>query len=338
MQINDYELGSSLMPFEKWESGEELFVGMDRESGLLDRDVRVWAEECDQMQGIQVYTGGDDAWGGFAAKCIESLRDEFGKTTIWVWGIEEEQGKGQRAKQLLRTLNTARTINESSRQSSMYIPLSIPAGPLPQYIHLDRDSDWHTSALLSTALETMTLPSRSRPDAQQRGFLGDLEAALNINGNQRIAELQCSTMDVETKAPRSLVAHEHQDDRAPSRSSPSIVKDDQVEFVSETLDMNLSGGARKAQSIDSQRGRQHHVFGAVEVIRGRDAALDDQGIGNDDRVSFAKRRKRFVSASVVERLVRGNKGCRSGKQGLLWMFLRLTDLQVPILDGIPVAG
>lgn len=96
VQINDYELGSTLMPFEKWENGEELFTSMDREVDLLDRDVRLWAEECDHMQGIQVFTGGDDAWGGFAAKYTERLRDEFGKLAMWVWGLEEEQGTGQK--------------------------------------------------------------------------------------------------------------------------------------------------------------------------------------------------------------------------------------------------
>lgn len=96
VQINDYELGSSLMPFEKWECGEELFAGMDRNVDLLDRDVRVWAEECDHMQGFQVLNGGDDAWGGFGARYLEKIRDEFGKTAIWVWGIEEEHGTGQR--------------------------------------------------------------------------------------------------------------------------------------------------------------------------------------------------------------------------------------------------
>ena len=96
VQINDYEVGSTLMPFEKWDSGEDLFASMDRDVDLLDRDVRVWAEECDQMQGIHVFTGGDDAWSAFAARYIESLRDDFGKMGIWTWGFEEEQGKGQK--------------------------------------------------------------------------------------------------------------------------------------------------------------------------------------------------------------------------------------------------
>ncbi len=101
VQINDYELGSSLMPFEKWESGEDLFANMDREEDILDRDFRLWAEECDQMQGIQVVAGGDDAWGGFAARYVERMRDEFGKMGVWVWGIEEERETGQKVSSLL---------------------------------------------------------------------------------------------------------------------------------------------------------------------------------------------------------------------------------------------
>ena len=83
------------MPFEHWENGEELFSTLDREVDLLDRDIRFFAEECDAMQGIQIFSGTDDAWGGFAAKYVESLRDEYGKSSVWVWGLEEEN-QGQR--------------------------------------------------------------------------------------------------------------------------------------------------------------------------------------------------------------------------------------------------
>ena len=127
VQINDYELSSTLMPFENWESGEALFVGMDRDSDLLDRDVRVWAEECDQMQGIQVFTGGDDAWGGFAAKYMESLRDEYGKMSIWVWGLEEEAGKGQKVGLVLASKWCITDNDEYFRESS-YFELPIQRG------------------------------------------------------------------------------------------------------------------------------------------------------------------------------------------------------------------
>lgn len=77
------------MPFENWSSGEDLFSDLDKEHDLLDRDVRPFLEECDQFRALQLFTGSDDAWGGFAARYIDRLRDEYGKTGIWVWAIED---------------------------------------------------------------------------------------------------------------------------------------------------------------------------------------------------------------------------------------------------------
>ncbi len=92
MQLSEYELGSQLMPFERHDTGEALFAALDREHDLLDRDLRPFVEEADQMQAVQVFTGFDDAWGGFAARYLERLRDEYGKTAVWVWGSHAGTG------------------------------------------------------------------------------------------------------------------------------------------------------------------------------------------------------------------------------------------------------
>ena len=89
VQLSDYDLESTLMPFERWDTGEELFSSLDREHDLLDRDLRPFAEESDQLQGIQIMTTADDAWAGFAARYMDRLSDEFGKISLWVFGIED---------------------------------------------------------------------------------------------------------------------------------------------------------------------------------------------------------------------------------------------------------
>jgi len=90
VQVREHEVDAGMRPFEKWEVGGELFEGLDREVDLLDRDLRPWVEECDQLQGIQVVCGADDAWGGFAGRYVERVRDEFGKKSVWVFGCEDE--------------------------------------------------------------------------------------------------------------------------------------------------------------------------------------------------------------------------------------------------------
>ncbi|CDM38042.1 Tubulin/FtsZ, GTPase domain [Penicillium roqueforti FM164] len=89
VQLNEYDLNSQNMPFEDWNVGEELFKDLDKEHDLLDRDLRPLLEECDHLRALQLFSGSDDAWGGFAAQYMERLRDEFGKKSIWVWAIED---------------------------------------------------------------------------------------------------------------------------------------------------------------------------------------------------------------------------------------------------------
>lgn len=58
------------------------------EHDLIDRDFRLFAEECDQIQGIQIMTSTDGAWGGFASEYVAALRDEYSKASIVTWGLE----------------------------------------------------------------------------------------------------------------------------------------------------------------------------------------------------------------------------------------------------------
>ena len=138
VQINDYELTSTILPFEKWASGEDLFRSLDGQGGgdsgegLMDRDVRRWAEECDHLQGVQIWTGADDAWGGFASRYVEALRDEMGKTEIWTWGLEEEKGRGSRVNTAIEKCDAEQWADDDDRISSFFEP-STPPSPCAKY-------------------------------------------------------------------------------------------------------------------------------------------------------------------------------------------------------------
>jgi hypothetical protein len=192
VQLNEYELNSQLMPFEKWSSGEELFESLDKEFDLLDRDLRPFVEECDQMQGFQLFTGSDDAWGGFASKYLDGLRDEYGKTNIWVWGIEDN-ARATREKALLRSVNAAKSLLSLCQHASAYVRLASPPKALPSYIYLHgSSSDWLTTALLCAGLETLTLPTRLSASAPKHGSLGLLADTLNTSDTQNLFELHAS--------------------------------------------------------------------------------------------------------------------------------------------------
>jgi hypothetical protein len=92
VQLSEFDVNDTLMPFEKWQVGMDLFEKLEREVDLVDRDLRPFVEECDGLQGLQIMTGIDDAWGGWASAWIERLRDEYGKLSIWTWGLGDQGG------------------------------------------------------------------------------------------------------------------------------------------------------------------------------------------------------------------------------------------------------
>jgi len=90
VQLSEFDVNDKLMPFQSWDVGMELFEKLEREVDLVDRDLRPFVEECDGLQGLQIMTGIDDAWGGWASGWIERLRDEYGKLSIWTWGLGDQ--------------------------------------------------------------------------------------------------------------------------------------------------------------------------------------------------------------------------------------------------------
>ncbi|KAF2143481.1 uncharacterized protein K452DRAFT_269038 [Aplosporella prunicola CBS 121167] len=308
VQLHEYELQSRIMPFEAWDAGGELFGELDKEHDLLDRDLRPFIEECDQLQALQMMTGVDDAWGGFSSRYAERLRDEFGKLSIWVWALEDEEKKA-RDKKLLALTNRARSLSALTEQATAYIPLLDQPSKTPSYLTYSPSSRWHTSALQAAALESMTLPSRLKP-ASQRHTFAEMEAAFNNGGNRRIAELSMSVAD-----PEALTARLREEEEAaekareakmgkpgagkpprPSRAYEGLDEEDDENQGARALDVEFLGiGPEQVQRGMGGRKKRVHVFGRVDSLRGdweQAEKIEEQN---------AKARDRFAGSKMVQR-------------------------------------
>ena len=188
VQLNEYELNSSLMPFERWQSGEDLFASLDREHDLLDRDLRPWLEECDQLQALQIMTGVDNAWGGFAARYLERISDELGKGCRWVFGMVSGPSSS-RERQRLSMVNTAQSVLSFDSSASVHVPLSSTPPMMPTSVSLDTLSPWHTSAVAALGMESITLPTRLVAADNRKVTFNQLETTLNDNGCRSLAAL-----------------------------------------------------------------------------------------------------------------------------------------------------
>lgn len=155
------------------------------------------------------------------------------------------------AQQTFSMINIARSIHDISTCANMYIPLRAPVDRPSSYVHWDPSSQWHLSALLSMAVETMTLPTRQRGSGE-RTTLDALETSLNVNGNQRIAGLQCSVRHRSTvESPDEFIASKANNSRQPVASLNS-------QMINHDMDLSGTSGQGSSESIsgrvDSLRG------------------------------------------------------------------------------------
>ncbi|TVY22818.1 Protein dml-1 [Lachnellula hyalina] len=303
VQLNEFELNSTLMPFENWNLGEELFNSLDKEHDLLDRDLRYFAEEADQMQGIQLMAGIDDAWGGFAARYLDRIRDEYGKTSVLFWGLEDSIKTIPREKRFLKLSNTARSISEIAPQASLFVPMAIPSDSPPSYITLDTHSPWHISGLLSTAMESMSLPSRLKVQSSARQTFDQISNAVNVNGNQTITRLRM-TIDQEL----ALNGHgdsqvaggigQMGDSRVPLGNGHVNDSNLNQEEEPKTLDMDFFS-TETGEQFRTRRPRKPHVFGQVENSRGTHDQQQTQFIGEDE--GHERARRRAAGLPIIQR-------------------------------------
>ncbi|KAL1302654.1 hypothetical protein AAFC00_003021 [Neodothiora populina] len=299
VQLHEFELNSALMPFESWTTGEDLFNNLDREHDLLDRDLRRFLEECDQMQGIQIMTRTDDAWGGFTAKYLERIRDDLGKASTWVFGLEEG-GRRSRAKQMLQTANSAQSIYNIAQQASLYIPITSTPSQLPSYVTIDGTSKWHTAALQVLAIESLTLPTRLRSNQAGRTSFGDIENVLSNDGNRRIAAL---SMSLEDPTVHDVATNSADGQNGSNGHSNGSVAEDGEPSV-DKLDIDLY--PEVAGSSDrSSASSKSHVFSQLQSLRGKWLStfeIDDTNFASRNRFSNAPKMERYQTSLLFPML------------------------------------
>lgn len=241
-----------------------------------------------------------------------------------------ERQQDTKAKQMQRKINSAKSLCSLSEHASMYIPLTFPTSPsssLPKFIRrqvFDRESSWHTSALLATVIESISLPSRLYQfggSGSRACYLNSIEAVLNGNGNQKISSVQMSIAD-----PAKLHAREEKvilnlgvrggniDDRL--RMQDRSIKEGDCSATNShaaKLDINFlpswnnelplrashpyrGHSSRQSDRYEHEKNREH-IFGQVETMRGLDMGgigghneADQQEASDDNRTNRMQRK------------------------------------------------
>ncbi|EZA51335.1 hypothetical protein DMN91_002071 [Ooceraea biroi] len=187
----EYLHNSAERSFDLFTYGRDLWTTEQFSDDFSDR-IRSYVEECDFMQGFQVLVDSIDGFAGLGASCIQYLRDEYGKS-ILAFPCLDYNSSEPSAADLIKIVNTALCWQHIGEHSSLYSPLSCGQVGWPfatdsrkfENVTYDPTLKYHSSAILATALDTLTLRYRTKKYAN--ASLSDLCADLNKLGRKAAA-------------------------------------------------------------------------------------------------------------------------------------------------------
>ncbi|EGI70724.1 PREDICTED: protein misato [Acromyrmex echinatior] len=189
--IKQYLHNCTQRPFNIFTYGRDLWSTEQFFDNFTDK-IRLYIEECDLMQGFQVLMDSVDGFAGLGASCVQHLRDEYGKSILAFPCLDFNNAEPS-ASDLVKVVNTALCWQHIGENSSLYSPLSCGQVDWPfgadsrkfENITYSPELKYHSSAILATALDTLSL--RYRTKKYPSASLSDLCADLNKLGRKAAA-------------------------------------------------------------------------------------------------------------------------------------------------------
>ncbi|XP_029938036.1 protein misato homolog 1 isoform X2 [Salarias fasciatus] len=189
--IHQYNHDGEAQRLEAFGQGEALLQGALLEE-LEDR-LHFFVEECDYLQGFQLFCDLEDGFAGLGSKVTEMLRDSYGGRGILTWGLAPVTHPGSTpVKDVYHLLNRALGTLHMSSHSSFFCPLTLrgrlgrraPSPPAFPHLNYDASLWYHSSSVLALALDALTVPYRLRSNSVPMWQLAD---ALAVSGRKVVA-------------------------------------------------------------------------------------------------------------------------------------------------------
>lgn len=192
--IKEYEYHDDISTLDTFSAGMQLWNNSYFEDDYCDK-IRMYTEECDQSQGFQTIFDAVDGFSGVAVKCMEHLEDEYSKSILAFPLIPNRvknfQFSDDGMSETIRLVNIAFSFAKVSEHSNLLIPLSTmergwrTIGEPYKYPNILNDPEnlYHSSSILSSFIDTMSLPYRLRETTSQ-SYLANFCAQLNVYGRK----------------------------------------------------------------------------------------------------------------------------------------------------------
>ncbi|KAJ2829494.1 mtDNA inheritance, partitioning of the mitochondrial organelle [Coemansia erecta] len=151
--VSGVEFGNSLGEMNTHQEGMSVFAGTDGRSDMLEGGFRVFAEECDHLQGFHVLSDAFGGFGGFSSGFLARVRDEYPKAPIVLYSVgRTEPTRRLRGAQLM---DAAVSVAANTDVVSMHVPLFAPSSQTNACVEMaDADFSQISSLMAANVAQT----------------------------------------------------------------------------------------------------------------------------------------------------------------------------------------
>lgn len=213
--VKQYEYGNVNTPFDVYPLGTDVWKTQQFDDEFCDK-IRNYLEESDSFQGFHMLADCCDAFSGMSSACLEYLRDEYEHKSVLVFPVipsyfpdndyeTEQDRQNSILNDSIRLLNMTLGFNSFTEHSSLFIPLCTSEkgfrqpGAKREFYHTNYNHKlpYHSSAILASALDTLTLKHRLR---SSNFSLIDLCVDLNVVGRKCASASMCFPFSINKDA------------------------------------------------------------------------------------------------------------------------------------------
>ncbi|XP_050542872.1 protein misato [Daktulosphaira vitifoliae] len=189
--LTQYKHNDSINTFDNFAQGLALWDLYDMKETWVN-NLRLFAEECDYLQGFQVTMDSLNGFGGLASKALEYLNEEYSNKCVISMPVMSSNQIDNKKNPDLYAVNSSLLFSSLIESSNIFIPLSTSYDGWARgtnHLNLEyncykNELDYHTSAILASAIDTFTLGYRNRFDCNS---MKNLSTKLSPIGRKAIS-------------------------------------------------------------------------------------------------------------------------------------------------------
>ncbi|KAI3726258.1 hypothetical protein L1987_66055 [Smallanthus sonchifolius] len=134
----------------------------------INERLRFFIEECDHIQGIQFMVDDSGGFSGVAASILENIEDEYTNVPVLLYSVRSPNSYNNlttRKLSITSNLHDAVSFSALSSLCKLIVPVGLPSlneSSVSQYLNVDNEKPYQSSAVYASAIHSITLPFRMK--------------------------------------------------------------------------------------------------------------------------------------------------------------------------------